>query len=144
MDNFYNYSSIKTCCGYSLELLRQGDCNEYPRLRKLSFNYHQIPTISVSLAHYPPLGLNSIFEPFHEIVVLFVLPKLILQMRMHSHPMGLDVWVWVGSFVYFHTLCVRTAKALARLCGCAGSPEPSLVAYVISSIISWAGSFAAL
>ena len=29
--------------------------------------------------------------------------------------------------------CVRTAKALARLRGCAGSPEPSLVAYVIST-----------
>ena len=37
--------------------------------------------------------------------------------------------------------CVRTAKALARLRGCVGSPEPSLVAHVISTIISWAGSF---
>ena len=37
-------------------------------------------------------------------------------------------------------LSVRTAKALARLCGCVGSPEPSLVAYAISTIISWAGS----
>ena len=32
------------------------------------------------------------------------------------------------------------ASALARLRGCAGSPVPSLVAYVISTIISWAGS----
>ena len=38
-------------------------------------------------------------------------------------------------------LFVRTAKGLARLHGCAGSPEPSLVSYVISTIISWAGSF---
>ena len=38
--------------------------------------------------------------------------------------------------MYFHTLCVRTANDLARLPGCAGSPEPSLVAYVISTIIS--------
>ena len=37
-------------------------------------------------------------------------------------------------------LSVRTAKALARLRRCAGSPEPSLVAYVISIIISWADS----
>ena len=43
-------------------------------------------------------------------------------------------------FIYFHTLCVRTAKALGRLRGCAGSPEPSLVANVISTIILWAGS----
>ena len=35
---------------------------------------------------------------------------------------------------------MRTVKALARLRGCAGSPEPSLVAYVISTKISWAGS----
>ena len=36
-------------------------------------------------------------------------------------------------------LCVRTAKALARLCGCAGSLEPSLVAYVIKyhNLRSW-------
>ena len=32
------------------------------------------------------------------------------------------------------------ASALVRLRGCAGSPVPSLVAYVISTIISWAGS----
>ena len=67
--------------------------------------------------------------------------KLILQTRMHSHPFGLDVWFLVGPFIYFHTLCVRTAKALARLRRCAGSPEPSLVAYVISTIISWAHIF---
>ena len=48
--------------------------------------------------------------------------------------------ILVGPFVYFHTSCVRTAKALASLRGCAGSPEPSLVAYPISTIISWAGS----
>ena len=33
--------------------------------------------------------------------------------------------------------CVRTAKVLARLRGCAGSPKPSLAAYVISITISW-------
>ena len=35
---------------------------------------------------------------------------------------------------------MRTAKALARLRGCAGSPELSLVAYMISTIISLARS----
>ena len=43
--------------------------------------------------------------------------------------------------VYFHTSCVRTVKALVRLSRCAGSLEPSLFAYVISTLISWAGSF---
>ena len=33
----------------------------------------------------------SPFEPAHEIMVLFVLRKLILQTRMHSYPVGLDV-----------------------------------------------------
>ena len=41
------------------------------------------------------------------------------------------------TLVYFHTSCMRTAKALPRLRGC----EPARVAYVISTIISWAGSF---
>ena len=84
--------------------------------------------------------LYALIEPALEIMALFVLPKLILQMCMRKHPVWLDVWFFVGPFVYFHTSYVRTAKALARLCGCAGSPEPSLVAYVISTIISWAGS----
>ena len=62
-------------------------------------------------------------------MVLFILRKLILQTRMRSKPVGLDAWYLVGRFVCFHTSCVRTAK-----------PEPSLVAYVISTIIAWAGS----
>ena len=84
------------------------------------------------------------FEPCHEIMVLFVLRKPILQSRMRSHPVGLDVWFLVGPFVYFHISCVRTVKALARLRRCAGSPEHSLVAYVVSTIISWAESYSNL
>ena len=76
------------------------------------------------------------FEPFHKNMVLFI------QLTcMHSHPVELDAWFLVRLFVYFHILCVRTAKALARLRRCTGSPEPSLLTYVISTIISWAGSF---
>ena len=86
------------------------------------------------------LGL-ILFEPSHKIMVLFVLRKLIFQRRMRSHPVGLDVWFLIDPFVYFHTSCMRTAKAPVRLRGCAGSPEPSLVAYVIITIILWAGSF---
>ena len=59
-------------------------------------------------------------KPAHEIMVLSVLRKYILQTRMHSHPVGLNVWFSVGPFVYSHTSCVRTANALARLRGCAG------------------------
>ena len=84
----------------------------------------------------------EISEPAHKIMALFVLRKLILQTCMRSDPVGLDVWflvgVWflIGSFVAFHTSCVRTAKALIR----AGSPKSSLVAHVISTVISCAGS----
>ena len=76
---------------------------------------------------------QTIFEPTHRISALFVLRKFILQSRMCRHPVGLDVWFLVGPFVYFHTLCVRTAMALARLRECTGSPEPSLVAYAMST-----------
>ena len=56
---------------------------------------------------------------------------------MRSHPVGLDVWFLVGPFVYFHTSCVRTAKALVRLCGCAVFPEPSRFAYKYHNLMSW-------
>ena len=82
-------------------------------------------------------NFNNRNDPAHEIIALFILRKLILQTRMRSHPVGLDVCFLVGPFVYFHISCVRTVKALVRL---RGMPEPSLVAYVISTIISWAGS----
>ena len=59
--------------------------------------------------------LDTICEPSHEIMALSVLRKLILQTRMRNHPVALDVWCLVRPFVYFHTSCVRTAKALARL-----------------------------
>ena len=86
-------------------------------------------------------SIRIVFETADEIMVLFILRRLILQTHMPSHPVGPDVWFLVGLFVYFHTSCVWTAKALAKLRKWAGSPEPSLVAYVISTIISWAGSF---
>ena len=78
-------------------------------------------------------------EPCHEIMVLFVLRKLILQTRMRSHPVQLDVWCLFRPFVYFHTSCTNSEGSGETL-ECAGSPELSLVAYVISTIISWAGS----
>ena len=84
--------------------------------------------------------LATIAEPSREIMVLFLLYKLIPQMRMGSHPVGLDVWFSIGPFVYFHASCVWTAKTLASPRGCAGAHKPSLVAYVFNTITSWAGS----
>ena len=80
---------------------------------------------------------NKVNELAHEIMALFVLRKLILQMHMRSQFSGARCLIFlVGPIIYFHTSCVRTATALARLRECAGSPEPPLVAYVISTIIS--------
>ena len=80
--------------------------------------------VTFTIENVQQIGMLIIkMEPAHEIMDLFVPRKLILQTRMHSHPAGLDV-------------LPRTAKALARLPGCAGSPEPSLVAYVKSIIMS--------
>ena len=63
-----------------------------------------------------------LFEPSHE-MVLFILCKLILQTRMHSHPVGLDVWFLVdpSSASILH---VCEQQKLLR--DCAGSPESSL------------------
>ena len=43
------------------------------------------------------------YEPSDEIMVFAVFHKLILQTRMRSHLVGLDVWFLVGLFIYFHT-----------------------------------------
>ena len=71
-------------------------------------------------------------------MVLFVLCKLILQTRMRSHPVGLDIW-FRSDLSFTSILHVWKQRRLWQ--GCAGLPEPSLVACVISTIISWAGSF---
>ena len=34
---------------------------------------------------------NKTYEPAHEIMAFFILRKLILQTRIHSHPVGLGV-----------------------------------------------------
>ena len=46
-------------------------------------------------------------EPAHEIMVLFIRRKLILQTHMRSHPVGLDVWFLVGPFIFFYIPCAR-------------------------------------
>ena len=58
------------------------------------------------------VGFKDKNEPSHLIMVLFVLRKLILQTRMCSHPVGLDVWFLVGPFVCLHL----TWAFAGRLC----------------------------
>ena len=55
------------------------------------------------------------------------------QLRMPSHSEGPGIWFSVWKFLLIHCLYERAAKVLARLGGCAGSPEPSLLAWAIST-----------
>ena len=66
---------------------------------------------SLSLCWNDKKRLN---EPTHEIMAVIAFRKLNLQTRMHSNPLGLHVWFLVRPFIYFHTLCVRTA--IAQMC----------------------------
>ena len=50
------------------------------------------------------------------------------HLRMPSHSEGPGIWFSVWRFLLTHCLYARAAKVLARLRGCAGSPEPSLLA----------------
>ena len=78
---------------------------------------------------------QTLNEPCHEIMVLFILRKLIFQTRMRSHPVGLDVCLFGQTLHLLPYFMCANRKALAGLRVYAGSPEPSLVAYVTSTII---------
>ena len=54
---------------------------------------------------------SSLYEPAHEIMVLFVLRKLIFQTRLCSHPVRLDVWFFVRPFVYFYMSCANSESS---------------------------------
>ena len=49
------------------------------------------------------------------------------QLRIPSHSEGPGIWLSVRRFLLIHCLYERAAEVLARLRGCAGSPEPSLL-----------------
>ena len=71
--------------------------------------------------------------------LMFFFRFVVLQMLMRSPLFRLQTWVLFWSFHKASTTCLRTAKALARLRLCAGSPEPLLVTYVINTFFSCAG-----
>ena len=74
----------------------------------------------------------------HDILMLISYaqkPPLHVPAGVSSANNGLIIF-WV--FIYIHTLCMRAVKAMARMRICAGSPEPSLLGYMICAKISWA------
>ena len=64
---------------------------------------------------YGHTSRRSAQRQLHLPLVKWLFRKLILQTRMRSHPVGLDVLFLGGPFVYFYTSCVRTAKTLETL-----------------------------
>ena len=61
--------------------------------------------------------------------------------QLSSGKLVIETKSLVCTFVYirFAYMCVRAAKALARLRSSAGSSEPSLLANTISTQVSWPG-----
>ena len=60
---------------------------------------------------------------------------------MPSHSEGPGIWLSVWRFLMTHCMYERAANVLARLRGCAGSPEPSLLTWAISTKFAWRGPF---
>ena len=60
---------------------------------------------------------------------------------MPSHSEGPGIWLSVWRFLLTHCLYERAAEVLARLRGCAGSPELSLLAQAISTKFAWRGPY---
>ena len=60
---------------------------------------------------------------------------------MPSHSEGPGIWLSVWRCLLTHCLYERAAKVLARLRGCAGSPEPSRLAQAISTKFAWRGPY---
>ena len=58
---------------------------------------------------------------------------------MPSQSEGPGIWLSVWRFLLTQCLYERAAEVLARLRGCAGSPEPSLLALAISTKFAWRG-----
>ena len=104
----YSVLNIRPLCSFVLESVQ-----------------HVIKTLFCRLADIDIGASSCDYGSFHP------LQTDVLQTRMRSHPARLDVWFLVGPFVFFHTSCVRTVKAPARPCRCAGSPELSLVGSMI-------------
>ena len=72
--------------------------------------------------------LTSTCEPRQANLCLRAFRHDKFQLRMPRHSEGPGIWLSVWRFLLTHCFYERAAKVLARLRGCAGSPEPSLLA----------------
>ena len=136
------------CCGYSLESPRPGDSNEYQLHmflwrtdKNYTFNYHQIPSLSVLLKfpwqkftflwHFSTvsrLNLKTTVRSYHNEVHSISqmgIYKMEGYIILYNHYLGCVKQIWYLS-------PMRTAKVQASLRIRAVSPEPLLLAHTSS------------
>ena len=87
------------------------------------------------------MSLSELYGPRQANLCLRAFRHDKFQLRMPSHSEGPGIWLSVWRFPLIHCLYVQAAKVLSRLRGCAGSPEPSLLAQAISTKITWRGPY---
>ena len=83
--------------------------------------------------------MKNLIELAYEKRELMVFQFVVPQMRMRSSLSGLQTCAFAWSSLKVSIRCLRTAKALTSLRLCADLPEPWLIAYVISTLFSYAG-----
>ena len=95
---------------------------------------HELGRLEHSLMHTILRDLEELvkaiplYEPRQANLCLRAFRHDKFQLRMPSHSEGPGIWLSVWRFLLIHCLYERAAEVLARLRGCAGSPEPSLLA----------------
>ena len=87
------------------------------------------------------MSLSELYGPRQANLCLRAFRHDKFQLRMPSHSEGPGIWLSVWRFPLIHCLYVQAAKVLLRLRGCAGSPEPSLLAQAISTKFTWRGPY---
>ena len=125
---FFFINHCYYCCQFYIKIIRFS----FLLIFYICFLPFVINCLHLSFSHWKFMRL--LIEPCHEIMVLFILRKLILQTQISSHPVGLDVWFLVD-LLSTSILHVCEQQRLWRDCS-----DALLVACVISTIISWAGS----
>ena len=77
---------------------------------------------------------GSRLEHEHFMLIAYAqMPPLNVPAGVSSGNIGLII---ICMFIYIHTLSMRAVKAMARMRICTGSPEPSLLGYMICAKIS--------
>ena len=93
-----------------------------------TFLLHLLDVLLYDKTNCPNFLPQLPFEPRQANLCLRAFRHDKFQLRMPSHSEGPGIWFSVWKFLLIHCLYEQAAKVLARLRGCAGSPEPSLLA----------------